>query len=130
MYEKPRQGEVWLKKVDPNKVPKNYVKTPAGENGALLARGEGGNTHTVVVERGVGLNWLHDATVDIANAQFRHNGATSVASTMFIEVEAPGRVEHSEHLGHAPAPLTAGVFEIKIKREQFPWEAEARRVAD
>lgn len=127
-----RQGEVMLEKVDPATVPAGYVTAPADR--ALLAHGETGNTHTVVPQVDSSVAWLHDAAVDISG--INKESAAGVIErnprkVMFVKVEGAGQVVHSDqHEAHAPAPVDDGVYVILVKREQLPWEKEARFVAD
>jgi hypothetical protein len=127
-----RQGEVMLVKVNPEAVPAGYAS--AVTQRALLAHGESGNTHTVVPEVDSSVAWLYDAAMDISGIN-KESAAKLIErnprKVMFVKVEGAGQVIHSDqHEAHAPAPVGEGTYMILVKREQFPWEKEARFVAD
>ena len=127
-----RQGEVMMVEVDPSTVPAGYAS--AVTQRALLAHGESGNTHTLMPAVDSSVMWLHDAAVDISGIN-KESAAKLIEQNprkvMFVKVEGAGQVVHSDqHEAHAPAPVTDGTYAIIVKREQAPWEGEARFVAD
>lgn len=117
-----RQGEIWLRMVDG--VPPDYAAGEWAER-ALLAHGETGNSHTIVQSD---VRWLYAAVDDINLLQ--RDGVRAASRPAFVEVAREAVIEHSEREGHQSAVLEPGIYQVTIKREQLPWEAEARAVAD
>jgi len=117
-----RQGEVFL--IPVNNVPEGYIATAV--NGAKLAIGETGNAHVLVAEQ---VEWLHAAIEDI-NA-INQSSSVVAREQIFVWVQGDGKIAHSDRAGgHFEAPVPEGLYRVGIKREQMPWEQEARAVLD
>ena len=118
-----RQGEILL--IPVKELPASYHE--ATTQNALLAIGETGNAHTLTAER---VDWLHSAVDEINEIESKGVGVTS--DDVFVRVSGGnGKIEHADRKhGHAEAPVADGLYLVRIKREQMPWEAEARNVLD
>lgn len=116
-----RQGEILLIPVNR---PENMETKPT--RAAVLGTGETGNAHVLTGD----VKWLFDAAEDIARIE--REGALAAVKALFVEVEAPAVIEHSDRSdqGHAPVIVPAGVYRVAIKREYDPFADAPRYVMD
>jgi hypothetical protein len=117
-----RQGEILLIKVE--ETPSQYIETPG--DSALLGIGETGNAHTLTA---VSVDWLHSAIEDINKIKI--NGVVIAQEPVYIRVAGDAVIRHSDRVqGHHELAIPDGAYLVRIKREQLPWEEQARYVAD
>jgi hypothetical protein len=122
-----RQGELWLVPA-PESALKNLVAYDVG-NKALLGIGEGGNAHTLTVEETGTIEWLLNAIEDINEVKAR--GAVGSTSIPIVRITGHGVIEHSDRAEqHGEIEIQPIAYYVVPKIEQYPWEEEARRVAD
>lgn len=115
-----RQGEICL---IPAGISDDLRVTAVNE--ALLGIGETGNAHVLTAIR---IEWLHQALEDINAVQ--KSGIAVAQHSMYVRVSGNGVITHSDRHGHEQAPVPDGTYLVRVKREQLPWEAEARAVYD
>ncbi len=104
-----RQGDVLVRTIDENEVPDGLIAAPRDSKGRLvLARGEATGHAHVASGEGLRLLCLPD---DV--------------ETMFLHIEAHGRLTHEEH---GPIGLPKGWYQVIRQREYLP--GAIRPVAD
>jgi hypothetical protein len=113
-----RQGDIFLRPVDPTTIPDNYVLGRPGR--AIVAHGEvTGHKHVVMSDNA---QWLTTATEDIN--LFARTGDQEKPLYLFVP-EDSGLV----HNTHTTLPVTTGVYEVVRKRQYAP-KALPRPVVD